>query len=201
VVPGGVKTTMNDDNAKSDWIVSNLNSGLTRRRVLAGSATVVGGGTALALGATGTGRASVSVDDVSVSDATFEAESVDPIADVTVAFAYAYDAPTEVAIELLVGETTVASEQLRTSQAEYEGRTELSGRVLDADKWSASDFAVERGEIIEREVTVGVRFTVIDGGTVVAEDSAEDISTVVVESPLGESYARVGLTGEITNGE
>jgi len=101
----------------------------------------------------------------------------------------------------LVGETTVASEQLRTSQTEYEGNTELSGRVLDADKWSASDFEVERGEIIERDVTVGVRFTVIDGGTVVAEDSAEDISTVVVESLLGESYARVGLTGEITNGE
>jgi len=193
---------MNDDNeSSSDWVVSNLNSGLTRRHMIVGSATVVGGGTALAVGASGRGRATVSVDDVSVSDATFEAESVDPIAEVTVAFAYAYDAPTEVAIELLVDGTTVASEQLRTSQAEYEGSTELSGRVLDADKWSASDFAVERGEIIERDVTVGVRFTVIDGGTVVAEDSAEDISTVVVESPLGESYARVGLTGEITNGQ
>jgi len=95
----------------------------------------------------------------------------------------------------------VASEQLRTDMAEFENSTNLSGRVVESGAWAAADFAVERGETVEHDVTVGVRFAVIDGSEVVAEDSAEDVSTVVVESPLGDEYASVGMTGRIVDGE
>lgn len=184
----------------NDWIVSNLHNGLSRRRVLAGVATVAGGGTAITLAASQSARAEVGVEDVSIQDASFEAEAVDPIVDVTVAYAYRYDAPTELHIELLVGDEPVASESLRTGRAELENTTTLSGRVVDAAAWELSDFRVAPNETVTRDIDVGVRFAVVDVDEVVAEDAASDTAEIEVTHP-DESVAQVGMTGEITRNE
>ena len=191
---------MQDEHDADDWSVSNLNSGLSRRRVLLGTASVAVGATALQLVAGQNARANVSVEDVSIDDATFEAEAVDPVLDVTVAYAYAADSVSELHIELLVDGDAVASESLRTGSEELENDTDLSGRVVDADKWSASDFEVESGESITREIDVAVEFSVVDVDRVVAADSASDTAEILVEHP-NDDHATVGMVGEIVDGE
>jgi len=186
-------------NHSDEWVVSNLNSGLTRRRAIGVVATVVGGGTGLAYAGSERGRAEVSVEEVDVSDATFEAPSVEPVVNATIAYAYRHDSPTELVFELLVDDSVVAGESLRTNSVELENDTDLSGRVVDSAAWDASDFAVENGERIEREVTVGVRFAVVENSEVMAEDTATDTATVVVEHP-NDSTATVGLSASITDG-
>lgn len=188
--------TRTNQEPPEEWTVRKLSQPLSRRRVLFGVATVTGGGTALALTSSQRGRASVDVDQVSVPDAEFEADAIEPVVDVAVAYAWRYDAPTEVAIELLIDGDAVATEQLRTGQTEFEATTELSGRILDSDAWSAEDFTVVAGETVTRDVTIGVSFAVIDGNEVVASDTAEDVSTIEITNPV-DDYARVGMVGEI----
>jgi len=187
-------------NESDDWVVSNLNSGFSRRRVIGGSATVVGGGTVLALVGGQRARAEVSVDNVSVDDAAFEAEAVDPVVDVEVAYAYAADSVSELHIELLVDGETIADQSLRTSRSELENTTDLAGRVVDSDEWSSADFEVESGESVEYELEIGVRFSVVGDGRVIAEDSATDTATVRVAHPNDDS-ATVGMVGQIVDGE
>ena len=191
---------MQDETDADDWSVSNLNSGLSRRRALLGTASVAVGATALQLVAGQNARANVSVEQVSIDDATFEAEAVDPVVDVTVAYAYAADSVSELHIELLVDGDAVASESLRTGSEELENNTDLSGRVVDADKWSAADFEVESGESITREIDVTVEFSVVDVDRVVAADSATDTPEIVVEHP-NDDHATVGMVGQIVDGE
>ena len=191
---------MQGETDADDWSVSNLNSGLSRRRVLLGTASVAVGATALQLVAGQNARANVSVEQMSIDDATFEAEAVDPVVDVTVAYAYAADSVSELHIELLVDGDAVASESLRTGSEELENNTDLSGRVVDADKWSAADFEVESGESITREIDVTVEFSVVDVDRVVAADSATDTPEIVVEHP-NDDHATVGMVGQIVDGE
>jgi len=56
------------------------------------------------------------------------------------------------------------------------------------------------GSEITRDVTVGVRFAVIDGQSVVAEDTASDTAAVNVAHPEDATFASVGLQGTITDG-
>ena len=191
---------MQDEDDADDWSVSNLNNGLSRRRALLGTASVGVGATALQLVAGQNARANVSVEDVSIADATFEAEAVDPVVDVEIAYAYAADSVSELHIELLVDGDAVASESLRTGSEELENDTDLSGRVADADKWSASDVAVESGESITREIDVTVEFSVVDVDRVVAADSATDTAEITVEHP-NDDHATVGMVGQIVDGE
>ena len=67
---------MQDETDADDWSVSNLNSSLSRRRALLGTASVAVGATALQLVAGQNARANVSVEQVEIADATFEAEAV-----------------------------------------------------------------------------------------------------------------------------
>ena len=189
------------DSDSDDWRIDSLNSpvSISRRQAIGAAVTVVGGGSAIAVVGAQPARAQVSVDDVSVSDATFEADAVDPVVDATIAYAYRHDSTTELAFELLVGETVIASESLRTASTELESETELSGRVADADGWTASDFEAPAGETTTRDVTVGVRFAVLDGDSVVIEDTAADTATVTVENP-NDSTASVGMAAQITDG-
>ena len=191
---------MQDETDADDWSVSNLNSGLSRRRVLLGTASVAVGATALQLVAGQNASANVSVEQVEIADATFEAEAVDPVVDVEVAYAYAADSVSELHIELLVDGDAVASESLRTESEELENDTDLSGRVVDADKWSAVDFEVESGESITREIDVTVEFSVVDVDSVVAADTASDTAEIIVEHPT-DGVASVGMVGEIRNAE
>jgi len=188
------------DSSQSDRAVSHSNENttvvdewsVTRRGAIGAAATVVGGGTAIALVASQEGRAAVSVESLKVDDATFESESVDPVIDATVGWAFTYDAPHHVRVELLVGGDVIAYEQLRTSSSELENETELTGRVVDSASFALSDFKVARGEIATIEVPVSVRFAVLVDGEAVAEDTASQTAEVVVEHPQGDEYASVG---------
>jgi hypothetical protein len=164
--------------------------------MVAGLATALAGGGGLAVVATDEAVA-VSVESLSVDDAQFQAEQVDPVVDVTIGWEYAVERAEQVIIELLVGETVVAEESLRTSTAELSNESELSGRVVRSEAWSASDFAVERGETVTRDVTVGVRLAVRADESVVAEDTATDTATVEVAYPEDAASASIGGEGMI----
>ena len=186
-----------DDTTADDWIVSTLN--VTRRHAIAAVGTVVGGGTILAAG-TDSARASVSVESFSVADATFEAAEVTPVIDAAIGYAYRAASVAELWLGLVVGETVVAETSLRTGSEELENTTELSGRVTDADAYSAADFVVESGSETTVTVDAGVRFEVRDAdGSVVASDEARDESDVRVVSPEGETHATIGGSAEIVD--
>jgi hypothetical protein len=183
--------------ANSDPIRSRIASEYSRRRVLTAVGVVAGGGATLAV-APEDARADVAVEDFSVSDATFEAESVTPIVDAQIAYAYRADAVSELSIDLTVGETVVDSESLRTSRAELDETTQLSGEILAADAYSQSDFEPDAGGETTVTVEVGVRFRVLDAdGNELAADSARDDATVEVVSPVGETHATIGGSATI----
>jgi len=183
--------------ANSDPIRSRIANNYSRRRVLTAVGVVAGGGAALAV-APEDARADVAVEEFAVSDATFEAESVTPVVDADIAYAYRADSVSELAFELLVGESVVAEDALRTASTELDETTQLSGEVLDADAYSQSDFASDAGAETTVTVDVGVRFRVLDAdGDELAADSARDDATVEVVSPVGETHATIGGSATI----
>jgi len=189
------------DSSSDDWRIDSVSNpvSVSRRQAIGAVATVVGGGSAIAIAGAESARAQVSVDDVNVPDTEFEADAVDPVVDAEIAYAYRHDSTTELVFELLVGETVIAAESLRTASAELESDTQLSGRIAESDAWTTADFEAPAGETIQRDVTVGVRFAVLDGETVVVEDTAEDTATVTVANP-SDSTASVGMVAQITDG-
>ena len=187
---------MERDSADSDWSIVTKHA--SRRRALAAMGTVVGGGTTLALVGSDGARAEVSVKSFDVDDATFEAREVTPVIDATIGYAYRADHVAELWIGLLVGETIVAEETLRTASEELENSTDLSGRVTDSPAYAAADFAVGRGEETSVTVEAGVRFEVRDAdGDVLADDEATDEATVEVVSSDDETHATIGGTATI----
>jgi hypothetical protein len=188
-----------DENSGSDWSIAQ--GRLSRRRAIAAVGTVVGGGAVLAAGS-GDARASVSVESFDVADATFEAAEVTPVIDAEIGYAYRAASVAELWLGLLVGETVVAEQSLRTGSEELENTAELSGRVTDADGYSAADFTVESGSETTVTVNAGVRFEVRDAdGAVVASDEARDESDVRLVSPEGETHATIGGSAEIVDEE
>jgi len=119
--------------------------------MVAGLAAALAGGGGLTAVASEEAVA-VSVESLNVGNATFQAMQVDPVVDVEIAYEYAVERAEQVVLELRVGETVVAEESLRTSTTELSNTSELSGRVVRSDAWSASDFTVERGETVTRDV-------------------------------------------------
>jgi hypothetical protein len=190
---------MTDDNTDDDWTVS-LTNYLTRRRVVAAGGGAVAGLAGLAVASSREASADVSVDDVTVSDANFEAASADPVIEATIPYSYSVPSVTELIVELLVDGDAVASESLRTDTAELSNSTTLTGRVVDSSAWSLSDFDAVVGETVTHDVTVGVRLTVLDGETVQAEASAEQTATVEVSNPQ-QGTASVGLQASFSNAE
>jgi len=190
---------MTERNTDDGWTVS-LANGLTRRRVVAAAGGSVAGLAGLAVAGSREASADVSVDDVTVSDANFEAASADPVIEATIPYSYDVPTVTELVVELLVDGDVVASESLRTNTAKLSNSTTLTGRVADSDAWSLSEFDAAVGETVTREVMVGVRLTVLDGDSVQAEDSAEQTATVEVSNPQ-QGTASVGLQASFSNAE
>lgn len=176
---------------------------VSRRQALTGIGTLATGGVAVATLRAGTGpvRAQVSIDDFEMADATFTAESVDP--DVTVTLGYDYDVANSVVsalrFELVVGETVVASDDLRTDRTTLSGETELRGSVTDAEAWAAQDFSPDVAASVEREMDVTVRFDVLDDASEsIVGDTAADTVSVVVSHPQESQYvATVGGSGTV----
>ena len=185
------------DSSDDDWSIELSN--LSRRRVIATTAGASLGLAGLAVGATGDASADVSVDDVSVSDASFDAAEVDPVIEATIPFEYSVETISDVVIELQVGDSVVADEILNTTTTDASAETTLSGRVVDSDSWSASDFAVSEGQSISREITVGVRLAALDGDELLVEATGSDTATVAVSHPQ-QGTASVGLQASIVDG-
>jgi len=183
--------------SEDDWSIELSN--LSRRRVIATTAGASLGLAGLAVGATGDASADVSVDDVTVSDASFDAAEVDPVIEATIPFEYSVETISDVVIELQVGDSVVADEILNTTTADASAETTLSGRVVDSDSWSASDFAVSEGQSISRELSVGVRLAVLDGDELLVEATGSDTATIAVEHPQ-QGTASVGLQASIVDG-
>jgi hypothetical protein len=187
-----------DNDSSSDWVVSNTN--VTRRRVAATVGSVVVGLGSVAVAGSDTARADVAVGDVAVSDASFEATSADPVLEATIPYEYSVENVSRLEIELLVGDSVVASESLRTDTTELSNSTTLTGRVVDADAWTLADFDAPVGETVSRDVTAGVRFRVMNDDSVAAEASADTTATVKVSNP-NSGTARVGLQASFSNAE
>lgn len=175
---------------------------VTRRRAVAGALTTAGIGV-VAFAPTPT-RAQVSVDSFAVDDGTFTAESVTPVADVTLAYEYdvGSEAVSELRFALTIGGETVASESLTTQATALSGETTLAARLTESSAWADSDFVVGVGESVSHEVTVGVRFEVRDSGGVLVSDEASDTATVTVSHPQENTWsASVGGSGVIRTPE
>ena len=185
------KTPADDQSNRS------LSNHITRRRAVGLMAAAVTGGGGLVLATDGAAGAEVSAEELTVGDASFEAEQVDPVADAVVGYAYRYDTPDTIILTLDVDGETIAEADLSTSTAEAEGTETLSGRVVDASTYDLSAFATDVGETITREVTFGVGISVKVNGEEVASDRATETATIEVTNPDdGDPYARIG--GEIT---
>jgi hypothetical protein len=161
---------------------------------------LAGGTAALALG-TESAAADVTVESLDVQSATFDAQSVQPVVNADIAYEYTYDDAQELRFEVLVADTVVASETLRTDSASLAETTTLSGRVTDSDAWSESDFDAPQGGSVEREVSVTVRFAVLVNGTAAASDEATDTATITVRWPADAAYAEVGGVVTFSNAE
>lgn len=173
---------------------------LSRRRLIGGAATLLtAGGTLVVVG--DPAAAQVTVDDFAVSDAELTSEAATPVVDVTAAFEY--DAGTQpvraLRFALSVGGSVIASDELVTDSTMNDGTTTLSGRVTDADAWTTDDFAPEVASSVSRELTIGLKFEVLDGeDSVIVSDTATDAATVVVSHPQESQYvAEVGGRGSI----
>jgi hypothetical protein len=169
---------------------------LSRRAAVGAIAAAVGGGTVLVATTGDAEAAEVSVDELRVDDATFEAEQVDPVAEATVAYAYRYQGANEIRLWLGVDDSELASVDLSTSTDTAEGTETLTGRVVDASTYSLGAFATEPGETISRDVSFTVGIEVLENGTVTVSDETSQTATIEVTNPDdGEPYARIG--GEI----
>lgn len=175
---------------------SDASDQLSRRAAVGAIAAAVGGGTVLVATTGDVEAAEVSVDELRVDDATFEAEQVDPVAEATVAYEYRYQGANQIRLWLGVDDSEFASVDLSTSTDTAEGTETLTGRVVDASAYSLGAFATEPGETISRDVSFTVGIEVLENGTVTVSDEATRTATIEVTNPDdGEPYARIG--GEI----
>jgi len=188
---------MADEHRYSEW------SPVSRRQAILGIGTVAAGSTALATVTTDRAAAQVSVESLSIPDASFTAESITPELAVTIGFSYDVgdEAVGSLRFGLAVDGTEIDSEELNTTKATFEGETSLAGLLTDSDAWASGEFTVGIGESVSQEISATVTFEVRDGtGGVLIDDSANETVVVSVSHPQETTWnASVGGVGEITD--
>jgi hypothetical protein len=177
-------------------------SPVSRRQAILGIGSLAAGSTTLAIVATDESYAAdVSMQSLSVADASFTAETITPKLVVDIGFSYDVGTAPIDSIEftLSVDGTEVDRANLSTSSSVYEGTEQLSGLLTDSDAWAAADFEPAVGETVEQTVTATVSFDVLDsGGSAIVSDTATDDAVVSVAHPQETTYtATVGGSGEI----
>jgi hypothetical protein len=188
---------MGDDSKRYDRAVAQL----SRRRALAGGAALLTAGGTLVWVGSDTARADVTLDELTIPDADFESEGIDPVVDVTAKYDFdvGQAAVDKLRLTLTVGGDTVATEELVTEHTVLTGEADLSGRITDSEAWSDTDFAPAVAEEVSRTLTVGLTFEVVgtDGESIVEDSVTEDV-TVRVSHPQESQYvASVGGTGTV----
>lgn len=176
---------------------------MTRRRAIAGGATLLAGGGTLLLVSEGV-AADVTVDSLDIPDESFEADGIDPTLDVTAAYSYSVEGASVGSLVFDVGVDggVVASDELMTDETALQNTTALSGPVLDSPAWDAADFDPAIGETVEQTLSVSLRFAVLDvgGGEIVADEATTEC-VVTVSHPQESAYtAAVGGEGVVTDG-
>lgn len=175
-----------------------------RRTALAGGTALLAGGSLLAwVGQPAT--AAITLDSFDVSDAEFSAEEVRPVVDVTAQYRYdaGNSAVANLRFALAVDGTVIASDELTTDRTVFEGTTKLSGSLLESDGLDAENFQPDVADSVSQEVTVELRFEVLDAADeAIVENSATDTATIVVSHPQKSRYvAAVGGTGVVRTPE
>jgi hypothetical protein len=175
---------------------------LDRRSVLVGAGSLAaGGGVVLASSDRADAAADVELGSITLTGGSFEAAEVVPVVDVAVTYDFSVGSADVATLrsELLVGESVIASEALTTDTTSLRNDTTLTGRITDADGYTAADFAPAVGETVSVEVPISVRFAVLDdAGDVLASDTVATTRTITVEHPRDSEYtAAIGVTGEI----
>jgi len=171
-----------------------IDSLLSRRRVLASTATLAVGGVGLATLGSDPARAEVTVDSLETPAQTFEADAIEPELQAALAYEYEVDPAASVEMlvfELLVGGDVIDEVALSTSETALSQTTDLAGMVTDASAWQASDFAPAVVESVTREVDVTVTFAVRGPDGDIASDSASGTKAITVTNPEN-AVARVG---------
>jgi len=187
---------MTDTRSRYDRVVSTL----SRRQAIAGGATLLtAGGTLVWVG--GGASAQVSVESLDIADASFEAESIDPVVDIEAS--YRYDIGTQpikrVELALSVGDTEVVTESLLTSRTTADGTESLQGRVADSDAWALADFAVAVGESVEHTLSVTLTMTVVDrsGETIISDKATDEVVVSVAHPQANKWTAGIGGSGVV----
>lgn len=176
-----------------------------RRNLLRSGATLgvgaLGGIGALSLWAT---EDAVAVDaDFVVTDLSHAEEDPDavPVVVSTGEWSYSTDngSVTGIEVELLVGDaydswTVVDSESLTTSSASGSSSFDFDAAVDEADEFDADDFAPERGETLEIDITAAVRLRVLGVG----EDYSYGSGVYTVENTRADLDSSVTGEGELT---
>lgn len=178
---------------------SGIATRLNRRRVVAGAGAMAIG----TVGLVGLGSepvaAEVSVESLSVEDADFEGEQVDPVLSVDIAYEFDVVGASNVFIALKIGGSTISDMDVTTRSDQLEQTTDLSGRVVRSKGWSKDDFAPPAGESVSRELDVALKLVVTTDGGQEVTATAEDTATIDVTNPTT-NMARIGGVGTFSDG-
>lgn len=178
----------------------------TRRRVLAGGASLLtaGAGVAVLGGIEGTARAAeVSADGLNVSGAHYDApdgQLYSPRIGVDATWSFeGCDAATGIMTALLVGGGLVDNTTLAIPGPDGSGTTAVGGLVTDSRMWDAEEWTPPEGGTVEHTVAVRVAFEVRDDNndTLATAEATDDVP-ISVDDAGPTRVASVGGSGSVT---
>ena len=182
---------MADDNSRFDRVAQSM----TRRRALAGGATLLTAGGTL-VWVSDPASAQVTIAEFTAESRQFDAEQVAPVVEATLAWDYDVGnrVVSAIRLRLTVDGTAVAEDTLTTDRTTLNGETTLSGSVVDSEAWSAADFAPDVAASVTRSLTVGIELAVLDDrGEAIVSDRATDTAELTVSHPQDSEYtAEIG---------
>jgi len=169
-----------------------------RQSLLLGGSILAGGGSLFALTHIPTASA-LSVDSFDVTNNSFESETISPKVVVDLAYSFqTSEVPEEVRLKLQVGNETVEQTYLNPDQSQVNDTIRLTGLVTDSSAWASSDFTVEPGETVTRQLNVAILLDVVVNGEVVTSDTKTDTTTIELSHPDQITVtSSIGGSGEI----
>lgn len=169
-----------------------------RQSLLLGGSILAGSGSLFALTHIPTASA-LSVDSFDVTNNSFESETISPKVVVDLAYSFqTSEVPEEVRLKLQVDNETVEQTYLNPDQSQVNDTIRLTGLVTDSSAWASSDFTVEPGETVTRQLNVTILLDVVVNGEVVTSDTKTDTTTIELSHPDQITVtSSIGGSGEI----
>lgn len=178
----------------------------TRRRVLAGGASLLSAGAGVAVlgGSEGTARAAeVSSDGLNVNGAHYDApdgQLYSPRIDVDATWSFeGCDAATGIMVALLMDGGMTDSTTLAIPGPSGSGTTAVGAPVADSRNWDAEEWTPPDGGTVEHTVAVRVAFEVRDDAndTLATAEATDDVP-ISVDDAGPTRVASVGGSGSVT---